>query len=134
LTDKIGTTKKEIRKFGILFGTLAVGVGCYLLYKSSPIWVWLVGASMFFFISGLFVTPVLKPVYVVWMKFAFALGWINTRILLGVFFFLILTPIALVMRLIGKDLLDQKINLTAISYWVKRPPENFDRARYEHLF
>jgi hypothetical protein len=134
LIERITISKKEVRKFGLLFGVLAVAGGGYLLYRSNTMWVWLVGASAFFFISGLFATPILKPLYVVWMKFAFVLGWINTRILLGVFFFLILSPVAVVLRLLGKDPLDRRIDSSAKSYWKRKPLEEFDRARYERLF
>jgi hypothetical protein len=134
LTEKINTSKKEVRKFGLLFGVLAIAVGGYLLYRSNTMWVWLAGASAFFFISGLFATPILKPLYVVWMKFAFVLGWINTRILLGAFFFLILSPVAVVLRLLGKDPLDRRIDSSAKSYWKRKPREELDRARYERLF
>jgi hypothetical protein len=68
------------------------------------------------------------------MKFAFVLGWINTRILLGIFFYLILTPIGLIMRISGKDLIDQKIDKGAKSYWKKRERVPFDPAQYERLF
>ncbi len=78
--------------------------------------------------------PLIRPVYLGWMKFAFVLGWINTRILLGLFFYLVVTPIGLGMRLFGKDLLDEKIERSQASYWQKRVKTEFDPARSERLF
>ena len=68
------------------------------------------------------------------MKFAHVLGWINTRLLLGLFFYLVMTPVALVLRLAGKDLLQQRLDRSAKSYWVKREPAPTDPERYERLF
>ena len=68
------------------------------------------------------------------MKFAHALGWINTRLLLGLFFYLVLTPAALILRLLGKDLLHQQVDRSAPSYWIKREPVQLDPERYERLF
>jgi hypothetical protein len=68
------------------------------------------------------------------MKFAFVLGWVNTRLILGVFFYGILTPIGVTMRLFGWDPLTRKIDRRAESYWVKRAQVPFDAKRYEQLF
>ncbi|MFN0157105.1 MAG: SxtJ family membrane protein, partial [Bacteroidota bacterium] len=97
-------------------------------------WQWLVGASGFFLVTGLFIHPILRPIYIGWMKFAFVLGWINTRILLGVFFYLIITPTGLLMRLFGKDFLSEKLNKNVRTYWIKREPTELDPKRYENLF
>lgn len=132
--DKISTTPKDIRKFGLLFSGICVLVGGYLWYRENTAWQWLAGAAGFFLVTGLFFHPVLRPIYVVWMKFAFVLAWVNTRILLGVFFFLILTPLGLVMRLFGKDFLDEKIDKQATTYWKRREPAPLDPKRYENLF
>jgi hypothetical protein len=68
------------------------------------------------------------------MKFAFLLGWLNTRLLLGVFFYLILTPIGLLLRLTGRDLLDRKIDPAARTYWSKREVVPFDPERCERMY
>ena len=127
-------TAEEVRKFGILFtGVCAVGVA-YLLYKGNPSWQWFAAGGAFFLITGLFLVPVLRPVYIGWMKFAQVLGWINTRILLGVFFYLVLTPIGVLLRLFGKDLLEERIDRSAKTYWIRRESQPFDPKRYERLF
>jgi hypothetical protein len=94
---------------------------------------WFTAGSIFFLVTGLVGYPVLRPVYIGWMKFAFVLGWMNTRLLLGLFFYLILTPVGLVMRAFGKDIIDKKFDRQARSYWKKRTTP-FDPATMERQF
>jgi len=71
----------------------------------------------------------LKPVYAAWMSFASVLGWINTRIILAILFYLVLTPMGLAMRLLGVDLLERKEKKETC--WKKKKPGlghlNYDR-------
>jgi hypothetical protein len=134
LIEKIKVTRDSVRKFGILFSIIGVLLAGYLIYRGNAHWHWALVGSFFFLVTAFVGYPVLRPLYIGWMAFAFVLGWINTRLLLGVFFYLILTPIGLVLRLGGKDLLDQKIDRSARSYWKKREKQAFDPARYERLF
>ena len=61
------------------------------------------------------------------------LGWLNTRLILGLVFYLMITPLGLLIRLAGTDLLDEKIDKKAESYWKKRPPAP-GPARYEKSY
>lgn len=76
----------------------------------------------------------LKPLYALWMKFALVLSWINTRIILFLMFYLIFTPLGLILKLLGKDLLDIKINKSAKSYWRKKEKNEFGLSSYERQF
>lgn len=134
INAKISATREEVRKFGYLFAGICVLIGAYTIYRGHNTWPWFAAGAGFFLTAGLVGYPVLRPVYIVWMKFAFVLGWINTRVLLGVFFYLILTPIGLAMRIFGKDLLDEKMDRRANSYWKVRGAEGFEKERYERLF
>ena len=134
MIEKIDSSRTKVKNFGLLFGVICTLVVGYLLYRGSGLWPWFAAGAGFFFLTGLAAYPVLKPVYIGWMMFAFVLGWINTRIILGVFFYLILTPIGLFLRLTGKDLLDKRLDRTAKTYWIKRERVPFDKARYEQQF
>lgn len=134
MTDRINTAPKELRKFGILFTVVFLALAAFAGYKGNGAWPWLIGAAGFFLITGLFVHGLLRPVYIGWMKFAFLLGWVNTRLILGIFFYLILTPVGLIMRLIGRDALQRKLDRKATTYWIKRPPAEFKQERYRQLF
>jgi hypothetical protein len=123
-----------VKKFGLMFALVSAVIGGALAYAGSPGWLWVVATMLFFLLTGLFAQPVLRPVYRVWMAFARVLAWVNTRVLLGVFFYLALTPMGVLLRLMGKDLLDERIDRKSATYWVKRPPAPFDSKRYERLF
>ena len=127
-------TREEVRKFGILFAVVLTAAAVYCRYTEREYWHWfLVGAGACL-LTGHIAYRVLRPLYLAWMKFAIVLGWINTRLLLGIFFYLVLTPIGLVLKLSGKDLLDRKIDRQAVSYWKKREGGTVAREQYERLF
>ena len=130
----INTSRHELRKFGLTFAAVCTVIAGIMAYKQNPRWPIAGGGTLLFLAAGLLVPTALRWFYVAWMKFAFILGWINTRILLGVFFYIILTPGSLLLRLFGKDLLEEKLDRSAPSYWKKREPVPFDAARYERLF
>ena len=129
-------TIKQIRQFGILVGIVLVAVGSWQLYRQIypivRIVLWSIGS--FLFAGGLLWPQILKPLYVLWMLLAHMLSWVNTRIILGVIFYLIFTPIALVMRILQRDGLQKKINKNASSYWTQRTaPENI-KEHFERQF
>jgi hypothetical protein len=130
----INATPKEVRKFGITFSVLAIGLAAFSFYRMNPLWMVFLGASLFFLLTGLWAYPILKRIYVGWMTFAFALGWVNTRLILGLVFYLIFTPTGLVMRLLGKDPLGLRFDRQATTYWLKRAPQDPSKKRYEKLF
>ena len=129
-------TIKQIRQFGLLVGIVLVAVGCWQLYRQIypivRIVLWSIGG--FLFVSGLLWPQILKPLYVLWMLLAHMLSWVNTRIILGIIFYLIFTPIALVMRIAHRDSLQRKMNKNANSYWTQRTvPENI-KEHFERQF
>jgi hypothetical protein len=134
LTDKINTAPKEVRKFGVTMCVVLSVFAAFSLYRGGNWWPYLFGAGGALLVLGLIAVPLLRPVYVGWMKFAQILGWFNTRLILGVFFYLVMTPAGLLMRLFGKDPLNRKIDRQAKSYWIHRTHGEFDKKRYEHLF
>lgn len=75
----------------------------------------------------------LKALYGYWMKFAHALGWVNTRIILSLVYFLIFTPLALIFRLLGKDPMERRFEVVE-SYWIKREPKTFKQEDYRRQF
>jgi hypothetical protein len=117
-----------------MFAVVCAALAVYFRYAENGHWYWFLIASGLFLVMGYLAIPLLRPLYLIWMKFAFMLGWINTRILLGLFFFLVLTPMGIVLRVMGKDLLDARIDKSATTYWSKREKALFDRERYKRLF
>jgi len=76
---------------------------------------------------------ILRPLYKLWMKFALVLGWVNTRLLLIIIFYAVLTPLAFFYRLFGKSFMKLKIDTEAASYWEQRL-ENKDEHNYFRQF
>ena len=121
-------TNKELRQFGIIMGIfimLFFGLLIPWIWGfAPPNWVWITAGS---FIGVALVLPIiLKPIYVVWMKLAHVLGWINTRLLLGIVFYAIVMPIGLLLRLFGKDPMRRKIDEKLDSYRIKSKQPSVD--------
>jgi len=96
----------ELRKFGLLMTTVSA-IFCGITYlRDHPTAATVFGAIGASFIVMQLVLPLMKGTRFVWMKFAHGLGWFNSRVILTIVFFLVITPIGLVMRLIGKRPLD----------------------------
>jgi len=131
--EKLDLDKKSLKNFAITMGFafLAIAGLFYLKHKQiNPV---LAEISLTFFILGLISPGILKPVYIVWMKLAFVLGWINTRLILMIMFYLVITPIGLGLKLFGVDLLDKKMDNKS-SYWKIKEKKAFDPADYEKQF
>ena len=132
--EKPSLDKKTLRKFGITMGVAFFIIALVITarHRHNPLFVLSVSAAWFIFA---FVLPVLlKPLYIIWMKFAFILSWINTRIILFILFYLFFTPIGIVIRLFGIDLLKIKIDKTKDSYWQKAIKKSLNRTDYERQF
>ena len=94
---------------------------------------------MFYSLAGLFLLGVLVPplariLHFIWMKLAFCIEWVVTRFIMCVIFYLIFTPLGLMMKLLGKDLLDKKIEKGRASYWKEKTKSHFKPADYEKQF
>lgn len=132
--DKLNLSTKNLRKFGITMAIAFVMISFFIFIKHRNSLLPAVIAAIIFFISAVLIPNLLKPVYIFWMRLAFILGWINTRLILCVIFFLILTPIGLVIKLSGNDLLDRKTDKNRQSYWIKKDKKEFSPADYERQF
>lgn len=109
-------------------------LGALLFLRHKSAYRIFLGGGAIFLILGQFLPVVLKPVYRLWMGLAFCLGWINTRAILIVVYYLVVTPIGLAARLLGKDFLNLKLDKSAKTYWHKREADNIPKERYERIF
>ncbi len=121
-----GLDKKELRNFGLLTGSITgilFGIVLPLLLSLNyPLWPWCIMAVL----SGtaLILPVVLSPVYNIWMKIGNVLSWINTRIILGIVFFAVFTPVALLLKILGKDPMRCKNDDKATSYRINSIVQN----------
>jgi membrane protease YdiL (CAAX protease family) len=131
---------RDVRKFSLTVGIAFVVLWAalafafpYLLGKGRDLPIlWQIGVGLA--VLGSLAPVVVKPLFYAWMTLALALGWVMTRVLLTVFFFLVLTPVALIFRLIGRDALHRKLDRGAPSYWIKKQYLIEDRSRFEKFF
>mgnify|MGYP000166511807 CR=1 FL=1 len=124
-------TGKDLRNFGLTFGVVALVIAAFFLWKGrvSPAQGFGAASLAFFLTAGL-VPGLLRPFFGPWMKFAEILGYINTRILLGLFYYVGVTPTGLLMRLAGKDPMTRTFKRkNAPTYWSK-PPVHVDGNRH----
>ena len=107
------------RSFGIVFFIVFLIIALYPLTYSEEIRNWSIIISLIFLVLGLFNSKILTPLNKLWFKFGIFLGKIISPIIMGIIFFLVVTPIGLFMRLLGKDLINLKYNNNK-SYWIEK--------------
>ena len=107
------------RSFGIVFFAVFLLISLYPLLNNEHIKIWSLVISLIFLILGLINSKFLSPLNKIWFKFGLFLGKLISPLIMGVIFFLVVTPIALLMKMLGKDLLNLKFN-TKKSYWIEK--------------
>ena len=115
--DKIKISSN--RSFGIVFFVLFFIIAIFPLLNDGNIRIWSAVLSIIFLILGLMNSSILYPLNKIWFKFGILLGKFVSPIVLGIIFFLVVTPIGILMKILGKDLLNLKNN-NENSYWIKR--------------
>lgn len=115
-------SQKSLRHFGWLVGSILLLLGLFFYYKEfSFILVVTVLMSGLLLLLFSFIAPGrLQGIYEIWMALAFLMGWLVSRILLSVIFFLLLAPIGLMAKVFGKQFLAIKIDSRQDSYWLKK--------------
>ena len=107
------------RSFGIVFFIVFLLISIYPLINQGELRIWSLLISLLFLILGIINSKVLSPLNKVWFKFGIFLGKIISPIVMGIIFFLVVTPIAFLMRILKKDLLNLKYNKNS-SYWIEK--------------
>ena len=130
----IKSGKKDLRDFGITMGVvIAIFAAVFFLRKKSY-WDICAVISICFFASGFICPVILKPIQKIWMILAVLMGWVMTRIILSVLFYLGMTPLSLLLKLFGKKFLDKKFDRNTESYWIDRNSEDEDRSLSEKQY
>jgi len=107
------------KNFGIVFFIVFLIVSLYPLVNSDNIRIWSLIISIIFLALGLLNSKILTPFNKLWFEFGILLGKIVSPLVMGIIFFLVVTPIGLTMRLFGKDVLNLKYNKNK-SYWIEK--------------
>ena len=116
-TEKI--TLPSNKSFGLVFFIVFLIISLYPLINGQSVRLWSLIISLIFLVLGLLNSKFLAPLNKVWFKFGLFLGKIISPIVMGIIFFLVVTPTGLIMRILGKDLLNLKYNKNK-SYWIEK--------------
>lgn len=124
---------KGLRKFGFSLGLGLNILGCILFYRHKEHFIWFSVIGSIALISAIVCPKALAPLKKLLDKLIFIIGWLTSLITLLIVFYLIFTPIAVLLKIFGKDLLDEKINKKTTSYWIKRKNIIFSKESYERM-
>ena len=128
-------SSRDLNILALLFLVIPGLIGAYQLFLkgSGSGYVWM-GAGLALCLCRI-IPPLFRGIYRVWLGFSVILGYFISRILLTIVFFLVIMPIGLFMRLLGKDPMERKLDPAAASYWQKKEAqEDNSIARYERQF
>ena len=107
------------KSFGIVFFVVFLVIATHPLINGGELRLWSLVISLIFLLLGLVNSKFLNPLNKLWFKFGILLGKVFSPVIMGIIFFLIVTPIGLLMRLLNKDLLNLKFNYNS-TYWIEK--------------
>ena len=108
------------RSFGVVFFIVFIIISLWPLLNEGQIKIWFFLTALVFLVLGLINSKLLNPLNRLWFKFGMLLGAIIAPVVMGIVFFLVVTPTGLIMKILGKDLLGKKFKKNSKSYWIKR--------------
>ena len=130
----IKSTRRDLKSFGLSVGIVLILIGCLFWYSGRKAYLYFILAGAILVLTGLILPSILKPLQKAWMLLAIGLGFIMTRLILALLFFLVMVPIRLVGFVIGHRFLDLKIDKDVSSYWIYRKDKSFKREDCEKQF
>ena len=120
IASHISTEQSSEKSFGVVFSIVFLIVALYPLINSESLRIWALVVSIIFFLLAFLAPKILVLPNKLWFKFGLLVGSIVAPIVMTLIYFVTVLPTGLIMRLLGKDLLKQKLDKNAKSYWVKR--------------
>jgi hypothetical protein len=121
---KLPMGRRELRKFGLLVGGIFALLALWFWWRHKPFYPWLLVPAIPLLALGVVWPMGLRTVYVAWMTLALMLGAVVSTVLLTVLFYLVVMPVGLLARMMGKDFLNRRWDRQAATYWIPR-----DRSR-----
>ena len=118
------------RSFGVVFFIVFLLIATYPLINNGELRIWSLILSVVFLILGILNSKILYPLNKIWFKFGLLLGRIVSPLVMAIIFFLVVTPIGLLMSILGKDLLNFKFNKDK-SYWIEK---NEQKSKMKNQF
>ena len=126
--------KKTLRKFGITIGLVLLVIAIILFITDKSSYVYFCTVGILLILSGLVYPVILKPLNKIWMALAVILGWLSSRVILTLLFYLVFMPLGFFLRVTGKDFLKLRYDKNSKSYWEKREKKEKELIEYERQF
>ena len=126
--------RKENRRFGLVMAGALCVLGGISFALGGRAALWLIGTAALMALAAWAAPGLLNPFRIAWMKLGHVLGVVNSRIILIVIFAVVVTPVALLMRMLGRSPIDRGPDPARGSYWQARQPEEFAAKRMERQF
>ena len=120
MLNKSKTKTSSNRSFGLLFFFVFLIISLWPLLNEYPFRIWSIVIAIIFLILGLMDSKLLTPLNILWFKFGLLLGFIVSPIVMGIVFFLVITPTGFIVKIMNKDLLNNKYDNKKKSYWINR--------------
>ena len=130
----IKNDKSDFRKFGITIGLLLMILAGFLFWRGKETFGIFLVSGFVLLVLGLTIPIILKPIYWIWMILAVILGWIMTRVILGLLFFVVITPIGMFSRRSGSKFRNLKWDQSKDTYWNYRAKKQLTNEDYERQF
>lgn len=128
------SSRTQERKSALTVGAVLIALAAWSGYRGRETASWVLALlAVALIAAGLFAPPAARAFHVVWMRLAHALGWVNSRILLALIFYLVITPVGLMQRLAGRDALRRR-GPGSGSYWIPRASPKQLKEEFERLF
>ena len=131
--NSIKSSRKDLKNFGVTIGFILLMTGVFLFVREKDSFIYIFSIGLIFIGLGIINPVALKTMYRIWMTFAIIIGWVMTRVILSVLFYLIISTIGIFARLVGKDFLNLKSKSNE-SYWNIRNKEYELNQDYEKQF
>ena len=131
---ELDVSRRKLREFGLLVGGVLVGFGAFIFWrKGAGLGAGvLAGAGAFLMLLGWVVPVTLRDIYKFWMGAALAIAWPVARVVLAIFFFLVVTPISLIGRAFGAKFLELDKDEKRTTFWI--PRRKVEKVDYEKMF
>jgi hypothetical protein len=126
--------KREWRKFGIALAVLLFIISAVQYFKQIELYSYFLAAGIILILSSLILPILIKPVFILFSYIGFAMGWLMTRVILFILFYLFITPISILARKFGNRFLDLRFDRSKESYWLPVKDNKNNRENFEKQF
>ncbi|MCM8760773.1 MAG: SxtJ family membrane protein [Candidatus Omnitrophica bacterium] len=130
----IKSGRKQLREFGLTIGGVLLMLGGLAMWRGKTSWPYLLCSGSSFLALGIVFPEVLKPLQKAWMALGLVIGFFVSHGILAILFYFVITPIGLLIKFFGKDVLDQRIDKRRDSYWHMRTGPARTKESYENQY